>query len=73
MASLSQLTFHFTWSVDFSGYNKKLLQNDRMKYAKGKVKFILQLVVNCQSVHLGAKPLEAHDQRFFFSTEPLQS
>jgi hypothetical protein len=22
-------------------------------------------------VHLGVKPLESHDQRFFFSTEPL--
>jgi hypothetical protein len=31
----------------------------------------LRLAVYRQSAHLGAKPLETHDQRFF-STEPLR-
>jgi hypothetical protein len=36
-------------------------------------KDILRLVVCRQSVRLGVKPLEAHDQRMFnFSTEPLR-
>jgi hypothetical protein len=38
-----------------------------------KVKVTLRLAVYCQSVHLGAKPLQAHNQRYFSSTEPLQS
>jgi hypothetical protein len=33
----------------------------------------LRLTVYRQSVRLGAKPLESHDQQFFFSTEPLWS
>jgi hypothetical protein len=37
-----------------------------------KVTSTLWLAVYCQSVRLGAKPLEVHDQRFF-STEPLRS
>jgi hypothetical protein len=39
---------------------------------KVKVKFTLRLAVYRQSVHLGVKLLETHDQRFFFSTEPLR-
>jgi hypothetical protein len=31
-----------------------------------------QMAVYHQSVRLGAKPLEAHDQRYFFSTESLR-
>jgi hypothetical protein len=34
--------------------------------------FTLRLGVYHQSVRVGAKPLEAHDQRYF-STEPLRS
>jgi hypothetical protein len=37
------------------------------------VRVTSQLAVYCQSVHLVAKPLEAHDQRLHFSTELLQS
>jgi hypothetical protein len=33
---------------------------------KVKVKVTLRLAVYCQSVRLGDKPLETHDQRFFF-------
>jgi hypothetical protein len=36
------------------------------------VKVTLQLAVYRQSVCLGIKPLETHDQRFFFPTEPLR-
>jgi hypothetical protein len=36
------------------------------------VRVTLRLADYCQSVHLGIKPLDTHDQRFF-STEPLQS
>jgi hypothetical protein len=38
---------------------------------KVKVKVTLRLAVYHQSVHLGVKPLETHDQTFFFSTELL--
>jgi hypothetical protein len=31
-----------------------------------RVRVTLWLAVYCQSVHLGTKPLEAHDQRFIF-------
>jgi hypothetical protein len=37
-----------------------------------KVNDTLQLAVYRQSVRLGIKPLEIHDQIFFFSTEPLR-
>jgi hypothetical protein len=37
-----------------------------------KIRVTLRLAVYRQSVPLGAKPLETHDQRFF-STEPLRS
>jgi hypothetical protein len=37
-----------------------------------KIRVTLWLAVYLQSVHLGAKPLEAHDQRFLFATEPLK-
>jgi hypothetical protein len=37
-----------------------------------RVRVTLRLAVYSQSVRLGAKPLEIHDQRFFFVTEPLQ-
>jgi hypothetical protein len=33
----------------------------------------VRLAVYSQSVHLGAKPLEDHDQRFFLANEPLRS
>jgi hypothetical protein len=38
-----------------------------------RVTVTLRLAVYRQSVRLGAKPLEPHDQRFFFSPEPLRS
>jgi hypothetical protein len=38
-----------------------------------KVRVTLRLAVYHQSVRLGGYILEAHDQRFFFSTEPLRS
>jgi hypothetical protein len=36
------------------------------------VRVTLRLAVYRQSVHLGVKPLETHDQRFFFSAELLR-
>jgi hypothetical protein len=33
----------------------------------------LRLAVYCQSVRLGDKPLENHDQNFYFPTEHLRS
>jgi hypothetical protein len=38
---------------------------------KVKIKVTLRLAVYCQSVCLGIKPLETHNQRFFSPTEPL--
>jgi hypothetical protein len=39
---------------------------------KVKVRVTLRLAVYRQSLRLGAKLLEAQDQRFFFATEPLR-
>jgi hypothetical protein len=39
---------------------------------KIKVKVTLRLAIYRQSVRLGVKPLETHDQTFFFSTELLR-
>jgi hypothetical protein len=41
------------------------------KRVKVKVRLTLRLAVYRQSVCLGVKPLETHDQRFFPPTEPL--
>jgi hypothetical protein len=41
-------------------------------FFKVKDKITLRLAVYRQSVSLGVKPLETHDQRIIFSTEPLQ-
>jgi hypothetical protein len=38
-----------------------------LELLRAEIKVILQLVVYHQSVHLGAKLLENHDQRVFFS------
>jgi hypothetical protein len=38
-----------------------------------RVRVTLRLAVYRKSVHLGAKPLESHDQKYFFATEPLRS
>jgi hypothetical protein len=40
---------------------------------KVRVRVTLRLAVYRQSVLLGVKPLENHDQRFIFATEPLRS
>jgi hypothetical protein len=37
-----------------------------------RVRVTLQLAAYRQSVRLGDKPLEVHDQNFYFSTEHLQ-
>jgi hypothetical protein len=39
---------------------------------KVKVKDALRLAVYHQSIRFGVKPLENHDQRFFFSIEPFR-
>jgi hypothetical protein len=36
------------------------------------IRVTLRLTVYSQSARLGAKPLKAHEQRFFFATQPLQ-
>jgi hypothetical protein len=40
---------------------------------KIKVKVTSRLVVCRQSVRLSVKPLETHEQKIFFSSEPLKS
>jgi hypothetical protein len=40
---------------------------------KFKVEVTSRLPVYRQSVYLGVKPFETHDQRLFFATEPLRS
>jgi hypothetical protein len=40
----------------------------KVTFAKAKAEF-LRVAVYCQSVLLGVKPLEAHDQRFSSATE----
>jgi hypothetical protein len=42
----------------------------RLTHVKVKVKFALQLVVYRQTVSLGVKALETHDQRFFPQMNP---
>jgi hypothetical protein len=42
-----------------------------LKTVKVKVKVTLRLAVYRQSVRLGVKPLDTHDQTFSFSTELL--
>jgi hypothetical protein len=44
-----------------------------LKAAKDKVKIISRMAIYRQSVRLGAKPLEAQDQRFVIATELLRS
>jgi hypothetical protein len=38
-----------------------------------RVRVTLRLAIYRQTISLGTKPLEAHKQRFFFSTAPLRS
>jgi hypothetical protein len=42
-------------------------------HSQVRIRATLQQVVYCQSVFLGARPLEDHDQRFLFSNEALRS
>jgi hypothetical protein len=53
-------------------FEKNLLPEDHLKIEVN-VKVTSRLAVYHQSVHSGVKPLENHDQRIFFSTQPLQS
>jgi hypothetical protein len=48
----------------------ELLESDTFQV---KIKVILRLAVYCQSVLLGEKPLETHDQNFYFPTNHLRS
>jgi hypothetical protein len=42
------------------------------KYRLVRDRVTLRIAVYRQSVRLGDKPIEAHEQRLFFATEPLQ-
>jgi hypothetical protein len=48
-------------------------RSHRTNSQHGCVRVTLLLAIYCQSVRLGAKPVEADDQRFFFAAEPLRS
>jgi hypothetical protein len=69
------LFFHETSSFLVAGPNIVLcLRSYRLANIPqmSKRKFTLRRAVYRQSVHLGVKPLQTQDQRFFFSTEPLR-
>jgi hypothetical protein len=40
--------------------------------SQSRVRVTLRLTVYCRSIRLGDKPLETHDQQFYFSTEYLR-
>jgi hypothetical protein len=52
-------------------YSNQPLRGNSLKNVKIKVKVTLRLAVYRQSIRLGIKPLETHDQRFFL-TEPFE-
>jgi hypothetical protein len=65
----------FVASYDSQGYGggiRPRLHTGLTNYVKVKVKVTLRLAVYRQSVHIGVKPLETHDQTFLFSTELLR-
>jgi hypothetical protein len=61
----------FVASYDSQGYGggirSSLHSGNRLKKVKVRVKATFRLAVCRQSVHLGVKPLETHEQRFFLN------
>jgi hypothetical protein len=71
MKSYFPSLIHFLPSPSFNCQLKRFFQFWFQQ--KVKVKVTLRLAVYGQSVYLGVKPLETHDQRFFFfPTKPLR-
>jgi hypothetical protein len=65
---ISQKSFYFCSEGKWNEVITRFLSK-----VKVKVRVTLLLAVYRQSVRLGVKPLESHDQRLFFSTERLRS
>jgi hypothetical protein len=53
-------------SQSYGGGFRSCLHGKELSIVKVIVKVTLRLMVYCQSVRLGVRPLETHDQRFFF-------
>jgi hypothetical protein len=63
--SFQQRTFPFLWVPDMSPASAAATLNLLSSGSPDKVRVTLRLAVYRQSVFLGVKPLEAHDQRLF--------
>jgi hypothetical protein len=63
----------FVTSYDLHSYGGGIWTCLHMGYwlSPVRVRVILRMAVYCPSVHFGYKPLETHDQQFFFSTKHL--
>jgi hypothetical protein len=70
------LTLHswtLSWTIELNYWTLlRMPNNDSRINASVRARVTLRLAVYCQSVRLDDKPLETHDQNFYFSSEHLR-